>query len=84
MSTTELRTWIGLRIEKLIRDRGMTKRAVSEKSGMPYSSLNSKLKGYRSFDLDDILAISEAIGEPPSSFLPPQFHASALAGKDGE
>ncbi|OXN01621.1 zinc finger FYVE domain-containing protein 26 [Bifidobacterium vansinderenii] len=62
----------------------MTKRAVSEKSGMPYSSLNSKLKGYRSFDLDDILAISEAIGEPPSSFLPPQFHASALAGGEVE
>ncbi|KAA8831810.1 helix-turn-helix domain-containing protein [Bifidobacterium tissieri] len=84
MSTTDTRKWLGLRIEKLIRDKGMTKRAVSEKSGMPYSSLNSKLKGYRGFDLDDILAISEAIGEPPSSFLPPQFHASALAGKETE
>ena len=55
----------------------MTKRFVSEKSGMPYSSLNSKLKGYRGFDLDDILALAEAIGESPSELLPPQFTKNA-------
>ncbi|MDU3736531.1 MAG: helix-turn-helix transcriptional regulator [Bifidobacterium scardovii] len=79
MSTTELRLWMGQRLENLIKSKGMTKKAVSEKSGMPYSSLNSKLKGYRGFDLDDILALSEAIGEPPSELLPPQFHSPALA-----
>ena len=40
MSTTDTRKWLGQRIENLIQAKGMTKRAVAEKSGMPYSSLN--------------------------------------------
>ena len=49
---------------------------------MPYSSLNSKIKGYRGFDLDDIMAIAEAINESPAALLPPQFTTPALAGKE--
>jgi transcriptional regulator with XRE-family HTH domain len=81
MSKLELRLWISSRVEGLIKSKGMTKRAVSEKSGMPYSSLNSKLKGYRGFDIEDILALAEAINENPANLLPPQFHNSALAGE---
>ena len=69
---------------KKFREKGMTKRFVSEKSGMPYSSLNSKLKGYRGFDLDDILALAEAIGESPSELLPPQFTKDVPALAEGE
>ncbi|KFI56551.1 helix-turn-helix domain-containing protein [Bifidobacterium callitrichos] len=81
---SNLNAWVGHRIETLIRSKGMTKRAVSEKSGMPYSSLNSKIKGYRGFDLDDILALAEAIGEPPSELLPPQFHPAITALADSK
>lgn len=70
---------VGHRVELLIRQKGMTKRAVSDKSGMPYSSLNSKLKGYRGFDVEDIIALAEAIHETPANLLPPQFHDPALA-----
>jgi predicted transcriptional regulator len=75
---------VGHQVEHLIRTKGMTKRAVSEKSGMPYSSLNSKLKGYRGFDIEDILAISEAINETPANLLPPEFHNPALAEREQE
>ena len=74
----------GFEIDEKIREKGMTKRFVSEKSGMPYSSLNSKLKGYRGFDLDDILALAEAIGESPSELLPPQFTKDVPALAEGE
>lgn len=77
MITTDTRKWLGQKIDDLIKSKGMTKRFVSEESGMPYSSLNSKLKGYRGFDLDDILALAEAIGESPSELLPPQFTKNA-------
>lgn len=80
MSASDTRKWVGERIEKFIKSKGMTKRAVSEKSGMPYSSLNSKLKGYRGFDIEDILALAEAINETPVNLLPPEFHNPALAG----
>lgn len=81
---SNVNVWVGNRVDEKIREKGMTKRFVSEKSGMPYSSLNSKLKGYRGFDLDDILALAEAIGEPPSELLPPQFTKDVPALAEGE
>lgn len=81
---SNVNAWVGNRVDEKIREKDMTKRFVSEKSGMPYSSLNSKLKGYRGFDLDDILALAEAIGESPSELLPPQFTKDVPALAEGE
>lgn len=81
---SNVNAWVGNRVDEKIREKGMMKRFVSEKSGMPYSSLNSKLKGYRGFDLDDILALAEAIGESPSELLPPQFTKDVPALAEGE
>ena len=81
---SNVNAWVGNRVDEKIREKGMTKLFVSEKSGMPYSSLNSKLKGYRGFDLDDILALAEAIGESPSELLPPQFTKDVPALAEGE
>lgn len=81
---SNVNAWVGNRVDEKTREKGMTKRFVSEKSGMPYSSLNSKLKGYRGFDLDDILALAEAIGESPSELLPPQFTKDVPALAEGE
>ena len=74
----------GHKAERIIHDKGMTKRAVSEKSGIPYSSLNSILKGYRAVTLEFIIALAEAVGVLPSELLPEQFVAKALASKEGE
>ena len=79
---SNVNTWVGHQVETKIQQKGLTKKFVSEKSGMPYSSLNSKIKGYRGFDLDDIMAIAEAINESPAALLPPQFTTPALAGKE--
>ena len=73
MRNVSLQTWFGHNAEKIIKNKGMTKRAVSEKCGIPYSTLNSMLKGYRAVTLDTVIALSEATGEAPSTFLPPQF-----------
>ncbi len=77
---SNVNTWVGHQVETKIQQKGLTKKFVSEKSGMPYSSLNSKIKGYRGFNLDDIVAIAEAINESPAALLPPQFTTPALAG----
>lgn len=74
----------GHKAEQIIHDKGMTKRAVSEKSGIPYSSLNSTLKGYRAVTLEFIIALAEAVGVVPSELLPPQFASAELASKEGE
>ncbi len=74
----------GYKAEQIIHDKGMTKRAVSEKSGIPYSSLNSTLRGYRAVTLEFIIALAEAVGVVPSELLPPPFASSALASGEGE
>jgi predicted transcriptional regulator len=80
MSTEDTKKWIGNNLEKIIKSKGMTKRAVSNMTGIPYSSLNSKIKGYRSFDVIELLAIAETVDAPPAIFLPPEFsNDSALA-----
>lgn len=73
----------GHKAEMIIHDKGMTKKAVSEKSGIPYSSLNSTLKGYRAVTLEFIIALAEAVGVVPSELLPSQFAPTALASKEG-
>lgn len=75
--------WFGNNAEKIISSKGMTKKAVSEKSGIPYSTLNFILNGQRSVTLDDVASLAEATGSSPSDFMPPQFrimgnHTSAL------
>ena len=72
----------GHKAEQIIHDKGMTKRAVSEKSGIPYSSLNSTLRGYRAVTLEFIIALAEAVGVIPSELLPPQFAPKALADRE--
>lgn len=85
MSKVNTEKTTGDLIQKIIKSKGITKRAVSEKSGMPYSSLNSKLKGYRSFTIDDIFAIAEALDEPPAKLCPPEFFSKkdAVCGSEG-
>lgn len=72
---------------ELIKRKGMTKRAISEKSGIPYSTLNFMLRGQRSVTLEDVLAIAEAMESAPHLLIPHQLKQaeeaeSALAGKE--
>lgn len=69
----------GYLAESIIKRKGMTKKAVSDKAGIPYSTLNFMLRGQRSVTLDNILSIAEATETKPSEFIPPQFKDAALA-----
>ena len=71
-------------VDQKIHEKGMAKKLMSHRSGMTYSSLNGKLKGYRRFGLKDLPTIAEAIGVTPAEFLPSEFHtAPALAAGRG-
>lgn len=69
----------GYLAESIIKRKGMTKKAVSEKAGIPYSTFNFMLRGQRGVTLDDILSIAEATESKPSAFIPSQFKDETLA-----
>ena len=73
MRNDDLRQWFGENAESIIQSKGMTKKAVSEKAGIPYSTFNFMLRGKRSVTLDDVLSIAEATESNPSAFLPDWF-----------
>lgn len=48
---------VGALFKREIRERGMTIRAVSEKTGIPYSHLQTSLKGTREMRADEFLKL---------------------------
>ena len=82
MSKTDTRSWVGQRIACIIDATGMPKTTVSERSGIPYSSLNAIIRGYRPVSIDQILRIAEATRVKPTDFLPPEFFEE-VAEKEG-
>lgn len=82
MRNLELRTWIAENADNLVKKRGMTFKAVSEMTGIPYSSLNSKRKGLRAFSIEDLLLIAEATNEPITNFLPDELLSSRHSDDD--
>jgi transcriptional regulator with XRE-family HTH domain len=78
MRNLELRSWIADKTNEVVKDKGMTFKAVSEKTGIAYSSLNSKRMGIRPFSVEDLLLIAEATDEPVSSFIPPEFFSKNM------
>jgi predicted transcriptional regulator len=49
---------------------GMSKRQVSERSGIPYTTLNRKLWGHGDFTVHELALISGALKIAPSELLP--------------
>lgn len=71
MSTQADSKTVGDHITEAISESGMTKKSISEKTGIPYSSLNAMLKGWRSPTIDMIFRIAEVIGKKPSELIAP-------------
>jgi predicted transcriptional regulator len=61
---------IGRQAEKILKDHGIKKKFVSEQTGIPYSSLISKLKGHRSMTVVDVLLIAKVANVNPQEFIP--------------
>lgn len=79
MTNTGINEWIGRQVETAIKNNGIKKTAVSEKTGMPYSTLNSKLKGYSAFTVEELFKIAIAVNADPMDFMPLQFGAEKVA-----
>lgn len=78
-TTSQVKTWLAHRLDTAIVDSGMKIEAICEKTGMPYSTLNSKRRGYSSITFEDIILLSPILGLPASAFIPPQFSDQAVA-----
>lgn len=79
ITETTANEWLSKKVTEVIADSGITKKAIAEKTGMPYSTLNSKVRGYSPFTFDELLRIANVTNRDPSEFVPPQFHKQNLA-----
>ncbi len=58
-------------VMQAIARAGLTKRALSERTGIPYTSLNRKLAGHTDLTLQEIFLIAEATGVAPAELVQP-------------
>lgn len=61
MSTAE-------RIAQAVEDSGMTIRALSDKTGIPYGRLQPSIRGRREFRADEFLSVCMVLHIDPSDF----------------
>ena len=72
--------WIAKTVAQTILNSGLSLNEVANRSGIPYSTLNRKVKGTRgTFDWNELLAIAEAVNVRPSTFTPSAFRTQEAA-----
>lgn len=79
MTNEGINEWVGRKVESVIKESGVKKTAVTAKTGMPYSTLNSKIKAHSAFTVDELYRIAIATGTDPMELIPPQFSAGKAA-----
>lgn len=68
------------RIREIIRDKGLKQNAVAEKSGFSPKAFNDLLMGRKTFKVEYITPICEALGVTPNDiygFTPHNIHPTA-------
>lgn len=60
-------------VQVAIGDSGRSKRSVSDETGIPYPTLNRKLKAQTEFSFSELFLLAEALGVPPWTFTPGAF-----------
>jgi len=75
-------TWTGSAIRAALADTGVSQKALSDTTGIPYPTLRRKLGGHKDFTLAELLVIAEAMHVHPSVLVPPQFKTSTEASRD--
>ncbi len=58
-------------VKQAILSAGLSKRALSERTGIPYTSLNRKLAGHTDLTLQELFLIAEATGVSPTQLIQP-------------
>lgn len=65
-------------VREAIVDSGRSKRSVSDESGIPYPTLNRKLKAQTEFTFVELYLLARTLGVPPWRFTPGEFTRPAL------
>lgn len=65
--------WAARAVREAIADSEMTKRSVSDQTGIPYPTLNRKVAGKGDWSFRELVMVAEVLGVSPSKFTPPQF-----------
>lgn len=70
---TEIRTEVASAVAFELSKADRTKRWLSDRTGIAYSTLDRKLKGHVDFTFTELWAIAEALGVDPSVLTPRVF-----------
>ena len=79
---TDIRKTVAAAVAFELGRADRTKRWLSDRSGIPYSTLDRKLKAHVDFTFTELAAIAEALSIAPSRLTPPVFipaHEIAVA-----
>lgn len=78
-TSSQVRAWLAQRLDSAIIESGMKIEAICSKTGMPYSTLNAKRRGYSALTFEDIVLLAPVLGLSASAFIPPQFDRGLAA-----
>ena len=79
MRYSDINQRIAYKINAAIKASGIKKVALSEKTGMPSSTLNSKLHAYTPFTVEEVFRIAEVINCDPILLLSDKPQRQSLA-----
>ena len=79
MISSEIAAQTADRVAAAIERSGASRLLVSEKTGIPRSTLNTKLKGVSEFTITEIVSVARAIDAPVYDLLPDTVRRAVAA-----
>lgn len=79
MNTQTVRQMVASAVTFELGRADRSKRWLSEKTGIPYSTLDRRLKGQKDFTFTDLANIANVLGVSPSVFTPSVFARTETA-----
>ena len=69
MSSSEYREQVAGEVRAAVARNKMTATALGEATGISRSSLHRKMQGTRSFTVEELIRVADALGLPPSALM---------------
>jgi transcriptional regulator with XRE-family HTH domain len=79
MDQSYVRTDIARRVAKALLDSDKSKTQLARVTGIPYATLDRKLRGVTDFSVVELLRVADALGITPASLVPPLFVLERVA-----
>lgn len=73
MNKNRNKSIVSANIKQIIKNKGMTQIAVSEKAGYDYDSFNNMLNGRKLITSDDIIRLTPVLGVTPNDLFEGTF-----------